>query len=71
MRISLWNRLKRMLGLPYKVWSDPSDLGISASEIMALRAHIDEAKNDPDYDIVWSYQADWTLPAENFPASKP
>lgn len=68
MRISLWNRFKRMLGLPYKMVIDPT---IPASEMMALRAHIDEAKNDPDYDIVWSYQADWTLPAENFPASKP
>ncbi len=48
-----------MLGLPYKIWLDPSDMGISVSEIMALRAHIDEAKNDPDYDVVWSYQADW------------
>ena len=70
MRISLWNRLKRMLGLPYTVWSDPSDLAISPAEIMQLRAHIDEARNDPDYDVVWSYQADWT-PADNFPASKP
>jgi hypothetical protein len=31
----------------------------SASEIMALRAHIDEAKNDPDYDVVISYEYRW------------
>lgn len=33
--------------------------GIPASELMALRAHIDEAKDDPDYDVVISYECHW------------
>jgi hypothetical protein len=32
---------------------------ISATEVMALRAHIDEAKSDPDYTIVVNYEATW------------
>jgi len=28
---------------------------MSAEELTALRAHIDEAKSDPDYSIVWSH----------------
>lgn len=32
---------------------------ISATEVMALRAHIDEAKSDPDYTIVVNYDAVW------------
>jgi len=35
-----------------------------ASEIMALRAHIDEAVTDPDYSVVLSYECRWDeLPA--------
>ncbi len=33
--------------------------GVPLSEIMALRAHIDEAKADPDYTIVVNYDAQW------------
>jgi hypothetical protein len=33
--------------------------GIPTSEVMALRAHIDEAKADPDYSIVLNYEARW------------
>lgn len=55
MQINLWNRLKRMLGLTYRVTAPP----IPSSELITLRAHIDEAKNDPDYDVVWSYQTTW------------
>ena len=33
--------------------------GVPASELMALRAHIDEAKADPDYSIVVNYEARW------------
>jgi len=40
---------------------------VSAAEIMALRAHIDEAISDPDYSVVISYEYTWdddgTLPA--------
>jgi hypothetical protein len=32
---------------------------IPASEVMALRAHVDEAKSDPDYTIVLNYEARW------------
>jgi hypothetical protein len=32
---------------------------ISSTETMALRAHIDEAKSDPDYTIVVNYDATW------------
>ncbi len=32
---------------------------IPASEVMALRAHIDEAKSDPDYSVVLNYEARW------------
>lgn len=32
---------------------------IPASEVQALRAHIDEAKADPDYTIVVNYDAQW------------
>ena len=32
---------------------------IPASEVMALRAHIDEAKADPDYSVVLNYEARW------------
>lgn len=32
---------------------------ISSTEVMALRAHIDEAKADPDYTIVVNYEATW------------
>jgi hypothetical protein len=32
---------------------------IPASEVQALRAHIDEAKSDPDYTIVVNYDAQW------------
>jgi len=32
---------------------------ISASEILALRAHIDEAITDPDYSVVISYECNW------------
>jgi len=42
-------------------------LNASAAEIMALRAHIEEAKTDPDYDVVISYEYTWgddgSLPA--------
>jgi hypothetical protein len=30
-----------------------------ASEVMALRAHIDEAISDPDYSVVISYEFTW------------
>jgi len=30
-----------------------------ASEVMALRAHIDEAVTDPDYSVVLSYECRW------------
>jgi len=33
--------------------------GIPTSEVMALRAHIDEAKADPDYSVVLNYEARW------------
>jgi hypothetical protein len=33
--------------------------GIPASEVVALRAHIDEAVSDPDYSVVVSYEARW------------
>jgi hypothetical protein len=33
--------------------------GVPLSEIMQLRAHIDEAKADPDYTIVVNYDAQW------------
>jgi hypothetical protein len=33
--------------------------GIPISEVMALRAHIDEAKADPDYSVVLNYEARW------------
>lgn len=33
--------------------------GIPTSEVMALRAHIDEAKSDPDYSVVLNYEARW------------
>ena len=32
---------------------------IPPSELMALRAHIDEAKADPDYSVVLNYEARW------------
>jgi hypothetical protein len=32
---------------------------IPASEVMALRAHVDEAKADPDYSVVLNYEARW------------
>jgi len=32
---------------------------IPPSEVMALRAHIDEAKSDPDYSVVLNYDATW------------
>ena len=32
---------------------------IPPSEVMALRAHIDEAKADPDYSVVLNYEARW------------
>ena len=32
---------------------------ISSTEVMALRAHVDEAKADPDYTIVVNYEARW------------
>jgi hypothetical protein len=32
---------------------------IPPSEVMALRAHIDEAKSDPDYSVVLNYEARW------------
>jgi hypothetical protein len=41
---------------PPKVVPSPP---LSTEEIMRLRAHIDEAKTDPDYDCIWSHQADW------------
>jgi hypothetical protein len=33
--------------------------GIPTVEVMALRAHIDEAKADPDYSVVLNYEARW------------
>lgn len=33
--------------------------GIPTAEVMALRAHIDEAKADPDYSVVLNYEARW------------
>ena len=33
--------------------------GIPANEVMALRAHVDEAKADPDYSVVLNYDARW------------
>jgi hypothetical protein len=33
--------------------------GIPTSEVMALRAHVDEAKADPDYSVVLNYEARW------------
>lgn len=33
--------------------------GIPATEVIALRAHIDEAKSDPDYSVVLNYEARW------------
>ena len=33
--------------------------GIPTTEVMALRAHIDEAKADPDYSVVLNYDANW------------
>ena len=33
--------------------------GVSPAEVMALRAHIDEAKADPDYTVVCNYEATW------------
>jgi hypothetical protein len=32
---------------------------IPPAEVMALRAHIDEAKADPDYSVVLNYEARW------------
>ena len=32
---------------------------IPPSEVMALRAHVDEAKADPDYSVVLNYEARW------------
>jgi hypothetical protein len=32
---------------------------IPASEVMALRAHVDEAKADPDYSVVLNYECRW------------
>lgn len=32
---------------------------IPADEVIRLRAHIDEARDDPDYSIVVSYEAYW------------
>lgn len=32
---------------------------VTPSEIMALRAHIDEAVTDPDYSVVISYECRW------------
>jgi hypothetical protein len=40
--------------------------GISADEIMALRAHIDEAVTDPDYSVVISYECTWDEEWEDF-----
>jgi len=34
-------------------------LDVSPSEIIALRAHIDEAISDPDYSVVISYEYTW------------
>jgi hypothetical protein len=33
--------------------------GIPANEVVALRAHVDEAKADPDYSVVLNYEARW------------
>lgn len=33
--------------------------GIPANEVMALRAHVDEAKADPDYSVVLNYEVRW------------
>jgi hypothetical protein len=33
--------------------------GIGGGELIALRAHIDEAKSDPDYTVVVNYDATW------------
>lgn len=67
MRISLWNRIRRALGLPYKVVVHPA---IPASEIMALRAHIDEAKNDPDYAVIGWATRQQEIEQQNFSAFK-
>lgn len=33
--------------------------GINASEMMALRGHVDEAKADPDYTVIVNYDCTW------------
>jgi hypothetical protein len=33
--------------------------GIPTAEVLALRAHVDEAKADPDYSVVLNYEARW------------
>jgi hypothetical protein len=33
--------------------------GIPANEVIALRAHVDEAKADPDYSVVLNYECRW------------
>jgi hypothetical protein len=33
--------------------------GIPPNEVLALRAHVDEAKADPDYSVVLNYEARW------------
>jgi hypothetical protein len=58
MRISLWNRLRRALGLPYTILLEAED-HIPADEVMMLRAHIDEVRDDPDYSVLISYECNW------------
>lgn len=51
-------------GYIYRQGTQPisfAGLGASAAEIMALRAHIDEAKDDPDYAVVISYKYTWIV----------
>lgn len=56
--ISLWNRFKRMLGLPYKIVLPPMTTS-EISEMMHLRAHIDECITDPDYFVSVNYECNW------------
>jgi hypothetical protein len=54
--ITLWNRVRRMLGLSYKIVAPP----IPANEIMHLRAHVDECGPcGPDYSVSVDYECKW------------
>ncbi len=46
-------------------------VSFSESEREALRKHIDEAKNDPDYDVIGESVRQQELERQNFTAFKP